>query len=687
MLRELDAVAWPDLTHAYGEADDVPDLLRRLADGEPEALHALYGNIWHQGTVYEATAFAVPFLIELLDAPAADVAGILRLLAAIAGGSSYMDVHQRYLPASQQGSDELAAQIAQELAWVAAARAAVSAGRPAYARLLSASPAEDVRAAAAYTLAALDPAATDTAALRARAADDPSPVVRASAMLALSARAVVDPAHLDDPEPLPRVAAAMAHALNGGAVTGSLAAILGRDAPAALPSVPLLPWESDDPLAWVLSVAGPDWRAQVRVLAAWLEHPDPAVRSGAVYAAEDPMRTWRAATPALAPLLAARLDDPEPAVRHWAATHLAAAGRAAGARSADALWGLIERSPGLDATAARALTALVSIADARADGLLARVLAAPDAPPAAPPSAEQRLGLLTAAAGERDPAVGWHRAVRERMSGIGDAAAELVFDLPAVQPALARLGSWATETRAAIIPAIARARPGHEQNVLIAAAVRIGAGAVPDYVAMLRVEQPPAAAIEALGGLGATAAPALPELRRLLGHAELTVRLPAAAAYARVTGDPGPLLAVAEEGLRGERMWQRNEALHALPAAGRAAGPLAPLIAALLTDDDDWTSMRAAVAYWHATGDAERAVPALLRHTTSRPLGLAAVACLGEIGPAAAAALPTLRAAIDAPDRQPHSDSSWGHDDDLWLDACTAAVARITGPGGGPVVR
>lgn len=98
MLDGIDSVNWASLRHAYGSADDVPDLLRALAsrdeDKRKNAIDELFGNIWHQGTVYPATAAAVPFLYELLNAPnvpaKSDIAG---LLACIAAGSGYLEVH------------------------------------------------------------------------------------------------------------------------------------------------------------------------------------------------------------------------------------------------------------------------------------------------------------------------------------------------------------------------------------------------------------------------------------------------------------------------------------------------------------------------------------------------------------------------------------------------------------------
>ncbi len=91
MLEGLDSIDWARLGHAYGTADDVPGQLRALASDDADlrgkALYDLYGNIFHQGTRYEATAYAVPFLLELLGNPAApNRADILGLLTSIAIG-------------------------------------------------------------------------------------------------------------------------------------------------------------------------------------------------------------------------------------------------------------------------------------------------------------------------------------------------------------------------------------------------------------------------------------------------------------------------------------------------------------------------------------------------------------------------------------------------------------------------
>ena len=70
MLEGIDDIDWSVLEHAYGPATDVPDLVRALvaasADEREKALRTLYGNVFHQGTRYEATAHVVPFLLDLV---------------------------------------------------------------------------------------------------------------------------------------------------------------------------------------------------------------------------------------------------------------------------------------------------------------------------------------------------------------------------------------------------------------------------------------------------------------------------------------------------------------------------------------------------------------------------------------------------------------------------------------------
>ena len=155
MLDHLDDIPWERLTHGYGSAADVPDLLRSLRTappdmaGEDAPLRQLFSNIWHQGTVYEATAHAVPFLIELAACPRVpDRLGILELLAAIATGRSFRDVHGNSL-----NEPDFAERKAMELDWVEQAHAAVGRGVAAF--LAMTEEQTDIRLAAAHLLAML----------------------------------------------------------------------------------------------------------------------------------------------------------------------------------------------------------------------------------------------------------------------------------------------------------------------------------------------------------------------------------------------------------------------------------------------------------------------------------------------------------------------------------------------------
>jgi hypothetical protein len=91
MLEQLSKVNWAGLSHAYGPATDVPGQLHALAspdvDERNKARWELYCNICHQGTRFPASAYAVPFLFELLNHnDVHDKDGIIRLLLSLATG-------------------------------------------------------------------------------------------------------------------------------------------------------------------------------------------------------------------------------------------------------------------------------------------------------------------------------------------------------------------------------------------------------------------------------------------------------------------------------------------------------------------------------------------------------------------------------------------------------------------------
>ena len=73
MFESLYSVPWASLVHAYGWASDVPRMLLDLAYGgrraQDEAFwYGLHAAVAHQGNIYPATAYVIPFVLELLVA-------------------------------------------------------------------------------------------------------------------------------------------------------------------------------------------------------------------------------------------------------------------------------------------------------------------------------------------------------------------------------------------------------------------------------------------------------------------------------------------------------------------------------------------------------------------------------------------------------------------------------------------
>lgn len=94
-LDGIDKINWAELTHAYGPAEDVPDLLKALAsDDQAQREHAfyeLYGNIFHQGTRYQATPKAIPFIFNILESQESAEARIELIHLLISLGLGYTE--------------------------------------------------------------------------------------------------------------------------------------------------------------------------------------------------------------------------------------------------------------------------------------------------------------------------------------------------------------------------------------------------------------------------------------------------------------------------------------------------------------------------------------------------------------------------------------------------------------------
>lgn len=201
--ERLYAIPWRDLQDAYGPAEGIPEALLDLeskdAEGRAAAIDTLYSGICHQScTIYEATAPAVPFLIELAGRPKARGAdAILILLGHIVSAEGYLRArHRPDDPLDAETRDALA----HEEAWVKGCRSGVWRGLDVYLRLLQGK--TRVRMAAVYVLAALvsdawdhvpvemesgHPLAGALATLKQQLGSERDPAARANVVMALGA--------------------------------------------------------------------------------------------------------------------------------------------------------------------------------------------------------------------------------------------------------------------------------------------------------------------------------------------------------------------------------------------------------------------------------------------------------------------------------------------------------------------
>lgn len=70
-MLSLESSRWSELQHAYGQASDIPGLLKQLAEipdssDNKEPWFSLWSSLAHQGDVYSASFAAVPHVVEAL---------------------------------------------------------------------------------------------------------------------------------------------------------------------------------------------------------------------------------------------------------------------------------------------------------------------------------------------------------------------------------------------------------------------------------------------------------------------------------------------------------------------------------------------------------------------------------------------------------------------------------------------
>jgi hypothetical protein len=601
VLDGVDDISWADLQHAYGPADDVTELLQALLSGDAdEALDELFSSLCHQGSVYSASVYAVPFLARIAAA-GIGAAGVLGLLGCIA-----------------KSTNERALEVP------GSARAAVAAQVDVLVSLLS-DPDAEVRALTAWALAEGRSPDRLVPALRARWDAETSLVVRATILRALSvldgaagiaADVVAGPA-----DAILRLVAAEACVAAGMRWSDEL-----HDAATAWLAggvrLPAFWWDDTIPFSNLLTAlaARGDLGLAVGLAVTGLSKAVAAgVRKDAVRSVSRLAHDYRVPTSALAIPLAAVAGDEDAGVAAIMLLRDLAAGLPVGGQLADGPTAggqlvAVADVRGPDRRADEALACLFDLGDPRAHRLLVRDLRDR---PFALQAATLPVSNVQAPPPPFDPVL--LEAVRERLR---------TWDMNGPRPdwLLALLSGWGLAA----------------------------APAIPELTGL--VPWDPLAAGRALAAVGG-AIPAAVEALRLAATTGLVLRrLDAAAALRSLTGEDEPLLAAIEYGLdrRHGGVWM--EAARAARTLVSAPDRLIPALTAARDAVPPAIGVRIEVglALWHYTGDAAAAVRLAAEALKAEPSGqrgaaLWAAGAAAELGPAARPLVPAILPLLEDP--------------------------------------
>ncbi|MGW7429854.1 PBS lyase [Streptomyces sp. NPDC054861] len=700
MLTGIEEVDWASLGHAYGPADDVPELLRGLASDDSTerevALDGMYGTVHHQGDVYDSTLACIPFLLELVADPAVqDRGGIVELLTSIGG----IDL------GADEDLDELDQLDAEDGEFIPAANyamasAAVAAGADVFLSLVG-DPDPEVRLAAPCALASMHPEpARVLTLLRERLTVECDTEVRLALVEAvgriarrhesLRAETVDWLGWLTRAAQAPglRLAALAQLARCAPAevpadVAEQVAALL--DEVRAAPPEPSVPSDSGSvgspgsPGSFGSGSAGSSGRfgeggpADPRAYA----DPDAFLRPGPGHASV-------------------------PGSGHGRGSG-SGPGCDSGSRAALAPDAALAYTPAATPWTDELLRTLHTALDDRVDDRIALILAQLRSPDRSQRSDaiwlcgglirmwrggyDEVVRLVGAQLADPDPrlreaATSFLERLFELTGPAADALAALSARVSSTPPALRGQEGWGP-------PAGARAgsRPGAGAGAsawvraggcgaLLALARSGDARAVPLLAKALAEPEVRRELLYAVDALGPAAVPLAPALRRRLARVELDDRLydhaaPLLFALTAIRGAQAlpEVLRVLRGAPPNRRDWVREAALRALAAFGPAAREAVPDIRELLLGDAATVSASAALALWSVKGDAVAVLPALeawLRPGVPDPEWCAAARALGSIGPAAADGAPALRPGLKARD--------------LWVRvAAAAALWRVTG--------
>ncbi|MGW6580904.1 HEAT repeat domain-containing protein [Streptomyces globisporus] len=736
MFSGIDEVDWASMEHAYGPADDVPELLRGLASADPAereaALDGMYGAVHHQGDVYACTLACIPFLFELVVDPGVqDRGGVVELLTSIGGFDLDEDDE------AEIDEDEI-----EGAANYAMAAAAVTAGAGVFFELIAD---EDpgVRLAAPLALATLHRHPVRVLALlRERLPVEPDEEVRLALVEAAGRVAL---RHRPLAERVGKWLGLLAERADSPGLRLAALAQLARCWPDGLPGdvVPVVsgllremrsvPEESGDrgdgaehaPPGGIAAREGdepepgpdpapdaepvdpepvpsaetgrgeqvvtPTLVGQLRSLSA-----QESTGRGAPWAA-DLLRTLHVGLDDRVgdrtALLADQLRSPDRRQRIDAVRMSGGLIRAWRGPYEElvALVGeqLSDPEPRLGEAASHVLEELFGLAAPAADALAARLAADPGSwvktwasgPPGlcSTVKALARLGDARAV-----PALAAALELPQVAHDVGFAVGHLGAVARPLAGALRRrlaeveLDEGAYDRASPLLAGLTALRAGEAAPEVL----RVLRGA-PEY----RGEWLRTAALRALGAFGPAAREAVPELRALVRHPGTASATEAAEALWAVSGDADAVLPVLIEGLQSDQVHDRRAAAVALGTLGPRAAVVAPRLRGLLAHEEPWLRVDAAIALWEVSGRTRETVAALLSAwEQNRHVRVRVAECLARMGPVpeGSAAAHVLRSELVSVRRHNAMDGGYGshdiHEDEKLLALCRQAL-RGTGKG------
>ncbi|MEU4158339.1 hypothetical protein [Actinoplanes sp. NPDC026670] len=669
MFAGIDEIDWTSMPHAYGPATEMPEVIRGLISKKKRirswAQDCMWGGIHHQGDVYECTLRAVPFLLEAAATPGLPGRPtILRLLASI--GSAEIDDLGR-LPETRGQ-------------W-RAAQPAVAQGHQVFLELLGDDRKKVRRAAPEALLVHRDRTAETLAALQGRLTVEKDVAARAATIEAIGVIAR-------------RLRAGHLH----GADFGELLAWLGDlTRESTHPDVRLAAFterlrltdEPDDDLASTLydmlgktdaidlrdlrEALGDRVGVRNSLLARTLREGPAARRGNAMWAAAGATSHWRGDYSDV--MLACVELLPDPRTRPLGLRMLTGDSWPLVAPVADRVFEFVEAELGrgtpvyaaqepdfwsFDGGTVWALTTtLAKLRDPRALPLIARALEE-DALPVdcRPPLFAYRdeivpLVPLLCRQLRRAMAAGDHKSglnLLWHLHHTGPAAAEALPEVSALVPYDDDFWGESLLALAAMGPAAGPALP------LVRERLANGGPRLVGHAARTL------AAIEG--------APAEAELRPLLAHEDAHVRSGAADGLRAIGVPAGEVLHAYAE----DDYWS-------LRPIGPEAAPLVPRLRAAV-ETARWPEGLLTLL-WKITGDTGTYLPALMENfTRERSCHKLTAEIWAEMGPAAAAAEPLLRAELANPVRstyRPNSHSSSDvESDEAFLRTCRTALASVT---------